>query len=77
MFSLFTTMTVPASMTIETAPAVIWVMLALFALASLGILRAAWKARKRARIDAAELELLGRLARRLSGSGAADRPLAA
>jgi hypothetical protein len=78
MLPLISTMSTPASMTIETAPVMIWAMIALFVCASLGVLRAAWVARKRARSQAAELELLARVARRISeSSDVANRPLAA
>lgn len=79
MLSLFSTMSLPAAAVIETSSDVIWLMIALFVLASLGVLRAAWVARKHARVDAAEVEMLQRLARRISASrsDAAHRPLAA
>ena len=78
MLPLISTMSTPASMTIETAPAVIWVMIGLFLCASLGVLRATWVAIRRARRAEAELEVLARVARRVSTSAdASNRPLAA
>ena len=80
MLPLISTMSTPASMTLEAAPVVIWAMIVLFVCASLGVLRATWVARKRAHSEAAELRLLARVARRVSESSDADtanRPLAA
>jgi hypothetical protein len=78
MLPIISMMSTPASLTIETAPVVVWAMLGLFAVASLGVLRAVFVARKRARTEATELELLARLARRVSeSSNARYRPLAA
>lgn len=78
MLSIISTMSAPASGAIEVAPAVIWAMLACLVVASLGVLHAAWVARRRARMEAVELEKLGQLAGRLSESrGATHRPLAA
>lgn len=79
MLPIISTMSMPASMTLETAPVVIWAMLALLVVASLGVLRSAWAAKKRARIEVAEQELLERLARRVSAATheTRRRPLAA
>lgn len=79
MLPLISTMSVPASMTIETAPAVIWAMIVMFVFAALGISRAASVARTRARREAAELELLSRVVARHGSatSNAANRQLAA
>jgi hypothetical protein len=78
MLSVVSTMSAPASMTIEMAPVVIWALIALFVIAALGVVRAVWVARQRTRIEAAELESLARLARRFSESAdATGRPLAA
>ena len=78
MLSIISTMSAPASMTLETAPLVIWAIITCGVVSSLGILHAAWVARKRSRAEAAELESLQRLADRLTESrDAAHRPLAA
>jgi hypothetical protein len=78
MLPIISTMSMPASLTIEAAPVVILAILGLFVVASLGVLSAALVARKRARTEAAELELLARLALRVSdSSNARYRPLAA
>jgi hypothetical protein len=72
-------MSAPASVTIETAPLVIWAMIAFFVVASIGVLRAAWVARRRADVEAADLAVLERIAGRVAESAdvATHRPLAA